>query len=83
MQTIPLQKIVSLKKEIAQLEALGKKKSGKKTAQPLSIEGLLKGANLTWKDFQEVKKIWFNEAHLLRQKHSKWLLLLILIHYFG
>lgn len=71
MQTIPWQKIESLQKEIAQLKALGKKKAGKKASQPLSIEGMLKGTDLTWKDFQEAKKIWFDENHLLLQKHKK------------
>jgi len=70
MQTIPWQKIESLQKEIKQLKSLGKKKVGKKSG-PLSIEGMLKGVDVTWNDFQEVKKIWFDEEHLLHQKHKR------------
>lgn len=80
--TIPWQKIKSLEDEIKALKSLGKKlpkkKTGKKNdlkgilkSKPSSIEGILKGVNASWEDFQEAKKIWFDEDHLLYQKHKK------------
>lgn len=86
MQTIiPWQKIKALEEEIKVLKSLGKKEAVKKTTkkskvkslygilktEPSSIEGILKGVNSTWEDFEEVKKMWFDEEHLLHQKHKK------------
>lgn len=74
MQTIPWQKIKSLEEEIKALKSLNKKTSKKtagKESKPSSIEGILKGVHASWKDFQEAKKIWFDEDHLLHQKHKK------------
>lgn len=79
MQTIiPWQKIKVMK-------SLGKKKAVKKSTKkskvkslygilktkPSSIEGILKGVDSTWEDFEEVKRMWFDEEHLLHQKHKK------------
>lgn len=84
MQTIPWQKIKSLEEEIKALKSLGKKqpkKAAKRAkekslygilkSKPSSIEGILKGVNVSWKDFQEVKQMWFDEDHILHQKHKK------------
>lgn len=70
MQTIPWQKIHVLEDEIKALKSLGKKQS-KKVGQKTNLKGILKDIHITWKDFQEAKKIWFNESHLLYQKHKK------------
>ena len=70
-QSIPWEKIESLQKEIDQLKALGKKKVAKKTGKKNSLRGILKGVEFTDEDFEEVKKMWFDEAHLLYQKHKK------------
>lgn len=81
MHSIPWQKIKSLEEEIKALKSLGEKQT-KKTARkdslkgilkvkPSSIEGILKGVHSTWEDFEEAKKIWFDEEHLLHQKHKK------------
>lgn len=80
--TIPWQKIKALEDEIKVLKSLGKKTikkpSNKKNnlkgilkSKPSSIEGILKGVGSTWKDFKEAKKIWFDEEHILHQKHKK------------
>ncbi|MBI2040124.1 hypothetical protein HYT18_03555 [Candidatus Microgenomates bacterium] len=81
MQTIPWQKIKALEDEIKVLKNLGKKQVKKTTkkdslkgilkAKPSSIEGILKGVNVSWKDFQEVKQMWLDEDHILHQKHKK------------
>lgn len=74
MQTIPWQKIESLQKEIKALKSLGKTKPSKtatRRAKPSSIEGILKGIDFTNEEIEEAKKIWFNEDHILYQKHSK------------
>lgn len=71
MQTIiPWQKIKALEDEIKALKSLGKKQT-KKSVKKDSLKGILKGVHATWKDFQEVKKMWFDEDHLLYQKHKK------------
>ncbi len=77
--TIPWQKIKALEEEIKQLKSINKpskKTKGKSLygilkAKPSDIEGILKGVQSSWKDFQEAKKIWFDEKHLLHQKHQK------------
>lgn len=84
MQTIPWQKIKSLEEEIKVLKSLGKQQNKKAVkrakdkslygilkTKPSSIEGILKGVHSTWEDFEEAKNIWFDEDHLLHQKHKK------------
>lgn len=66
--------IRSLEDEIKALKALGKPEpKKKKKAKPKKdpIEGMLKGIEFTDEDFEEAKKMWFNEEHLLYQKHNK------------
>lgn len=71
MQTIiPWQKIKALEEEIETLKSLGKKQI-KKPVKTDSLKGILKGVHVTWKEFQEVKKMWFDEDHILYQKHKK------------
>lgn len=77
MQNVPWDKIHALEEEIKALKKLGepekKKKSGKPKKDP--IEGMLtdafKNIKITEKDFEEVEKMWFDEEHILYQKHKK------------
>lgn len=74
-QSIPWEKIKALEEEIKTLKSLGEKPKAKKNltdkSKPSSIEGILKGIEFTEEDFKEAKKIWFDEDHLLYQKHKK------------
>ncbi len=84
MQTIPWQKIKALEEEIKVLKSLGKKqpkKAVKKSkgkflhgilkTERSSIEGILQRVKSNWADFEGAKKIWFDEEHLLHQKHKQ------------
>lgn len=73
-QHVPWEKIHALEEEIKTLKALGKpepKKKKKTKPKKDPIEGILKGIKFTDEDFEEAKKMWFDEEHLLYQKHKK------------
>jgi len=73
-QYIPWEKIKALEEEIKALKGMGKKpvaqKRSSKKGHISSLEGILKGVKIPYKDFQEIKKIWFDEEHLLELKHK-------------
>ena len=74
MQNIPWDKVKSLEEEIKALKSLGKKPTKKKASKKdhiSSLEGIIKGVKASEKDFREVKRMWFNEEHLLDLKHNK------------
>lgn len=73
-QYVPWEKIKALEEEIKALKSLGKKTTAKKKPSKKghiqNLEGILKEVKIPYKDFQEAKKIWFNEEHLLKLQHK-------------